>query len=216
MPGELQTQPEAPRKRSRVVLWVGLAVGTGALLAIFVGVSWTRASAKRSACWHNLRSVCIAMHLYADENDGDFPISRDLLYPQYTDNLRTLLCPADPRGYYDRPRPEPLEQLEQWSSHVYLPGQACDLPGSFIVMYDKPGNHWGGGINVAHIDASVEWWPSSRQAEFLRRVQLQTEAVAKWRASGKPAKAFGEFVSPELQDLMGRPDPELQHGKAMW
>jgi hypothetical protein len=36
------------------------------------------------------------------------------------------------------------------------------------------------------------------------RFALQAEAGEKWRASGKPVKDIGEFISPELREMMGK------------
>jgi hypothetical protein len=211
MPEGIQMQPEPPRKGSRTARRVELAVVTGVLLLILVPATWTMVGAKRRACRNCLSSFGFAMHLYADENENWFPTSLPPLYPQYSDNLRVFRCPADPR--YNEALPP--ESMDQWTSFVYLPGRGSWCPGPFHLAYDKPDNHWG-GVNALRVDCVTEWWPASRAAEFLRRVELENEAVARWRASGKPAEAFGEFISPELRDLMKRPEPKLQHGKATW
>jgi prepilin-type processing-associated H-X9-DG protein len=217
MSNESRNQPQsnppppaapAPPRSSRALLWVALAVGVGALLLlVFLVAGGAKASPRQMACGNNLRMLGIAMHIYADECDGAFPTSPGLLYPWDADNPNVFVCPADPRGRHDfrAAFPEPRAAfLDQRTSYAYLPGQTNSLPGTFILMHDKPGTH-SGGINVLYVDACVEWWPGSRRAEFQRRVELQNEAVAKWRAAGRPAKGIDEFVGPELRKLLEAP-----------
>jgi hypothetical protein len=98
---------------------------------------------------------------------------------------------------------------EKSSSYTYVPELRSVMPDAFIVAYDKTcKNHqkegYEGGRNAVCIDMSPRWWPASREAEFQRRLTLQTEAVEKWRKSGKPAGDIKEFISPELRELMDK------------
>jgi hypothetical protein len=193
MPERIEVLPPSQPKKSRAGCWVGMGVGCLLFLALLVlGVPWLRAEAKRDACRNTIRSIGIAMHLYADDNGNSFPENLRQLYTEnYTDNPKIFSCPARPSQYQEF-KSGPI--TERSSSYTYVSGLTSSMPGTFILLYDKdpsghPGICRGGGRNVLHIDCSAELWPASREAEFQRRLALQAETIAKWRGSGKAGQA---------------------------
>mgnify|MGYP000887007776 CR=1 FL=1 len=196
--------PAVPRPRSpgRFILWALLGIGALSFLALALLPKGkvVRTRSPRAHCQSNLRQIGLAANGYAEDFGGAFPPSLGELYPIYVCNARVFVCPkVDPgrwKGVSDG-------DVAARSDYAFVPGLAATMPGGFILAHDKSlENHDGEGRNVVFVDAHVEWWPAKREAEFERRLALQNEAVARWRASGRPAGDFGEFVSPELRKSM--------------
>ena len=212
--GNIAPAPAAPERRSRrparVPLWVWIFVllVAGILAGLLQPARCkVRESSKRAACKNHLRQIGIALHLYADAHDHAFPPSLAELYPAYADSAGIFSCPSAPSSWKDF---EPGGRVtEKSTSYSYIPGLSSAMPGGFVVAHDKSFlNHKvnegsEGYCTFLLIDGSVERWRGSNEPAFERRLTLQAEAVAKWRASGKPVKDIGEFISPELRAMMG-------------
>jgi len=163
-----------------------------------------REGAKRTACKSSLRQIGIALHLYAEENHGRLPASLAELHPAYADSAKIFSCASNPSSWKDFEFGGKV--TEKSSSYTYIPGLTLAMPGTFIVAHDKSLANHQQGRAVLLVNSEVVWWQTAneaQEAQFHRRLALQAEAVAKWRASGKPAEAIGEFMSPELKALLG-------------
>ena len=177
--------PEPPPKR-RLWPWLLLVAGLAAMLgAAVIGTRRVRESARRDHCKHCLRSVGLACHIYADDNDEEFPQNWQQLYPNYVDNTRLLSCPSHPSSYQDFASGKVTERS---SSYVLLPGRCAEMPGAFFLIYEKPENHRWCGFHVVYTDAHVEWWPAKREAEFQKLLAEQRTAVEEWRKAHPPVK----------------------------
>jgi hypothetical protein len=121
----------------------------------------------RCFCISHIRFLQLAMHAYSDDNGGAFPPNLPMLHGTYIDPLaeNVFYCPADSRyggvsGFGSSYKSGPKAVTDEASSYVYLPGRSAKMPGSLIIVYDKPGNHRGGGINVGAINSSTMWFSS--------------------------------------------------------
>jgi len=182
--------------------WIALAITAVVLIGVIaLGLPWLREANIRSNCRANLRSIGCALNAYTEDHDGEFPPGLAESHPDYVNSALMFKCPAiDSAGWRERAGSRPAAA----SSYGYVPGLTSRMPGNFILACDKSlENHDGEGRNAVFVDGHVEWWPAKREAEFERRLALQNEAVARWRASGRPAGAVGEFIGPELWKLMG-------------
>ena len=81
-----------------------VVIGIIAILAAMLlpAVSRAKECGRRISCINNLKQLRLALGMYADDNDGQFPprfapFWMTRLQPYYTD-LRLLKCPTDPRA----------------------------------------------------------------------------------------------------------------------
>ena len=176
-------------------------VAAVAAVAIVLGVlaPGVREAARRDTCRRTLRSLGLACHMYADDAGEEFPSLWQQLRPMYCDNAKLFSCPSCPSSWLDFAHGSVTERS---SSYVLMPGLSAYMPRAFILIWEKPGNPGRSGVHVVRLDVWVEWWPGEREAELQTFVGLQSQAVAKWRSSGKPVKDIGEFIGPELRAML--------------
>jgi competence protein ComGC len=152
----------------------------GLLTAILIpGTQRVRESAKRAACKGNLRIIGISLHLYADDNNNNFPtvdpVSMNaspthtiqafaLLYPKYTDNVRIFSCPSKPAHNAGADYCPGGTLQEDSTSYAYDYRHDSTHAGPVIIAGDcrdglkqVSANHGGAGGNYLAIDTSVQW-----------------------------------------------------------
>jgi prepilin-type N-terminal cleavage/methylation domain-containing protein/prepilin-type processing-associated H-X9-DG protein len=185
----------------------------GILAAILLpALARSREYARRASCLNNLSQIGLAMHIYAQENNGQFPWSGGHgdgqclveLNPEYVPDQRVFVCPSDGEG------PNLDENLldNAWPNEKYSYRTSYDYLGCYTLdplrlpplergfprvplMWDicnseDPGycNHVPGGGNVLWLDGHVSF--------------LKTE---KWAGYNLPAVPDGiEFEPPETID----------------
>ena len=158
-----------------------------------LAVKKVREIPRRATCEKTLSSIGVACHMYADENGGEFPPDFQTLVPSYVDNPKVFKCPSGKASWQDFLPGGTV--TEESSSYVYVPGLRADMPGDFILAYDKAlDNHKGDGRNVVFANAKAEWWPAEREAEFWRTLVEQLAAVARWRAAGARKEEMAKFL----------------------
>jgi hypothetical protein len=190
----------------RLIVAGGLAAAAAGIIVLGLVATREREEVRRATCRKMLRSLGHACHMYADDAYGEFPSTWPHLHPTYVDNAKFFSCPSCPSTYEDFYHGNVTELS---SSYVLVPGLRSDMPGILILIYEKPGNHGGSGFHVVRSCAEVEWWPAGREAELRRFIELQAEALAKWRGSGKAPMGINDFVGPEFDALMmGRAAPQ--------
>jgi hypothetical protein len=180
--------PEPPPKR-RLWPWLLLVAGLAVMVgAAVIGIPWVRGvreDARRDNCVSNIGLLGIACHLYADDNDENFPENWQQLYPNYADSLRLFSCPSRPcvfvRDFVSG------TATERSSSYILLPGRWPALPGNFFLTYEKFGNHHQ-GFHVVYVNAHDEWWPVSRKAEFQRELADQEAQLPELRKQWEQRK----------------------------
>jgi hypothetical protein len=186
----------AGRRPGRAWLWWTLGVlAAGVLTGLVVPLARLTRTADHSLtdkCRDNVRTLSLACHSYADDNDGAMPPTLEHLFPSYADSTRCLKCRGDKSG--------------ATSSYTLVPGLLSDMPGDFILLYEisignhgrawrGPGNHAGGWRQVARLNGCVEWWWSDQgEAEFQKLLAEQAEKVKAWKP---PAGLAGQGAAGE-------------------
>jgi hypothetical protein len=116
-----------------------------------------RMLAKRSVSASNLRSIGTGCHTYANLNDDRFP-----------PDLQTLMDEGDLAPQVLR---SPLDDSDDESSYIYIPGQTTGGNSQNILAYEKLENNDWEGTNVLFIDAHVDWMSAEDFEEALEATQ---------------------------------------------
>ena len=138
----------------------GIVTGSVSMLVPFLAVmaalllpalARARQEARRMQCLSNLKQIGLACHMYAQENNGNFPERLSQLYPQYAPGLNLFKCPTA-----DYPV-ETKEDIDSESTYVLVSGlKSTDRPET-VLVHEKVDSHHGDGGNVLHVDGHVKW-----------------------------------------------------------
>ncbi len=141
------------RRAGRGAALAGIITGS-AILAAFTIFPRGRAmphARPRSHCRSNLKQIGLACHMYAADNNGEFPDKLSRLYPSYLSVLHIFSCPLAP----DSPRLG--ECIDEESTYLYAPGLSLSSHPHALLACDKPGNHRDGSAAELCVDGHVEW-----------------------------------------------------------
>jgi hypothetical protein len=158
------------------------------LVAIMLpSFSKARELARRSVCAANLSGTGMALRMYANVNQGQFPPDVDPLVAGNFAQPAQFLCPTtdeNPKyakhtsggtGSYTASQPIPADLHEMLHScYVYIPGQVEDGNPANVLMYEKKGCHQGEGGNVLFDDYRTEWIePYSKVEQLVAQTQAR-------------------------------------------
>ncbi len=118
----------------------------------------------RLTCASNMRQILLAALLYANDHDGKFPPSLDVLLATEYISAETFVCPASSlmpapgataAAQVASMRADPAHYL----SYIYLGRGLTNDPNIplQIILYEPLSDHGGDGINVGYSDGSVAW-----------------------------------------------------------
>jgi len=153
-----------------------------------------RDSARRAACMSNLSQLGGALHLYAQDYDGRFPVAQNdwtVTAQVYSKNRNVYVCPSEPTESRERFQPGATAKAASgepliYSSYSYRAGLANDDPAEEPVSTEwSPWHH--GGMNVLYLGGNVRWKPSREAPQLAtgHRPTFTGERVA----DGSPASA---------------------------
>ena len=105
-----------------------------------------RTNAKLLGCKKNMQEISLALKLYANEHEGNFPPTLGaLLEKSYVENERVFDCPGNSRiGSREEP------------DYQYTTGYTKLSPSDEPIVFDKLENHKN-GRNVLYIDGNIAW-----------------------------------------------------------
>lgn len=153
---------------------LGLAI-TGLILSILLpiimiliaillpAIAQSRTIAQRITCGANLKSIGMAMLVYANDNDGEFPTPGkwcDLLIEQADATEKQFTCPAaeqkDTGSYAMNPAVEKMGINSPADMVLIFESQPGwnQVGGPELLTID---NHQGEGINILFVDGHVEF-----------------------------------------------------------
>jgi prepilin-type N-terminal cleavage/methylation domain-containing protein len=180
-----------------------------AIIAILAGMllpalAKAKESGKRIACVNDLRQLGLSMQMYADDNDGMFPVHTINSNPSgswpnalldYYKDLKVLVCPSDPN---------PVSNMSANSN-------ADRAPRSYIV--NGYNDYFDGlGIPIAGIDGK-------RMPESAIREPSETILFGEKMGERPPGYAsihfYMDFLEPDTTGLEGNDFSELDHDKHM-
>lgn len=125
-----------------VVICVFLLMTTA--LTPFVKMAKDRSS--RNRCADNLREISLALHAYASEHDGAFPVSLSALCPNYISNEMVFDCPASK-----------TTGTTAAAEYEYTAGLGEYSPAKAVLVSDRAGNHGAAGKNIVLVDGTIKW-----------------------------------------------------------
>ncbi|HOX07337.1 MAG TPA: DUF1559 domain-containing protein [Planctomycetota bacterium] len=190
----LDAKPYEPPKND--FPWL-IALAVVGLLVILLGflllppVKRVRQAAPRAGCKNNLRQIAVALHLYADDNGGEFPPDTSWLYTSgYAEDPKIVLCPS--RSGTSQKDAASGRLMVEHPGYVYVSGLRASDPGTCVVAFDRLGNHDGKGRNALRLDSGVLWIkaPSPSEQDPLQTMLDATRDAARKR--GGEIKLVGE------------------------
>jgi len=139
----------------------GLEVSTGAIAGSAVGagilmpaLSRARNQARRVASMSNLKQIGLALHMWAEDNDGRFPDELGKLEPYVSGGSRVWESPRKPVGF-------------EGPSYLYIPGQTRKMDYHNMLVYENPA-FCRDGVNAVFLDGHVEFL---KPDEFRRKLE---------------------------------------------
>jgi prepilin-type processing-associated H-X9-DG protein len=147
-----------------------IAFQSGMVTSILLpSLNRARETANRVKCANNMRSLILAMYVYADGHDGNFPDDLGSLITAGTDagdgplSAASFVCPsadvAVPAGLSAKTPEELLAWVNQHSCYTYRGKghKTNEQDPNTIILVEPVGNHNGDGANVGLLDGHVEW-----------------------------------------------------------
>ncbi|MCP4260996.1 MAG: DUF1559 domain-containing protein [Planctomycetes bacterium] len=144
-----------PRKRGKRLLLQIDSTAADSIINEFLAPSLmqARTQARRMVCATNLKGIGLALIIYANDYDDQFPPDLETLISKAEMPAKGLICPAS--------------KLKK--TYIYRGASITvdDTPW-MITVYDKTGNH-SDGRNVLFLDGHVEWVEEERFQELIKR-----------------------------------------------
>jgi prepilin-type processing-associated H-X9-DG protein len=177
-PGQTSTDGSArdgPRTTSRqraaiISLVLILIIISGACIAFHRFSEY----AGRKYCAGNMREIALAAIMYANAHNQRLPDNFLSLYnASNTIPVGALFCPNigwDQKSTATVNRTRDVIANDRISYIWIGKGVTADSPTDVVILYEKPDNHDGYGMNIAFADAHIEWLSPEDAKAFLAKV----------------------------------------------
>jgi prepilin-type processing-associated H-X9-DG protein len=144
------------RQCGKIIAIVGLVTGIVVnYILISLPIPSAREPSRRISCASNLKQIGLAIHMYSQENNNQFPdksgaIGFEMLRSGgYLENVPIYTCPSTgTKLLNDNPLTEAVD-------YVYIGGYNKSTSPDTVIAYDKPMNHYKYG-NILFADGHVK------------------------------------------------------------
>lgn len=156
-----------PEERRRSA-WIVILIAMLELVSLFKLASGSlvrpRDYSPRLKCASQMREILLAALMYANERNGQFPPSLDVLLTTEDITAETFVCPSSNLTW--APGATDVDQAASmradpahYLSYIYLGRGLTNDPNVplQIILYEPLSDHGGDGINVGYSDGSVAW-----------------------------------------------------------
>ena len=106
---------------------------------------------RRIDCISNLKSIGLAMHIYAADHRETFPPLLSDLSPEYISDPDLFVCRSSTA------RPGLMTNVHSWCRYVFVSGLSESDPPGMAQVLEDPANHGGAGGNVCYVGGLVKW-----------------------------------------------------------
>jgi prepilin-type processing-associated H-X9-DG protein len=171
--------------------WIGVIP----VIAAVAGAGWffygllgkAAESAHRASCFGNFRQIGLGIKQYAQDHGGKHPDSFALLLKEaYITTTKVFVCPStNTRVPDDFPTMfktaglADLKRIDAIADYEMVRGLDNNASPDFILLYERPSNHKGEGLNVGYMDGHVQWHTVE---EFQRLMNAQRDEMDRMQA----------------------------------
>jgi len=118
----------------------------------------------RVQCATNLKQLVLAMTMWSQDHNDEFPEKLSVLYPDYMERLDGFTCPSA-----EGPRISKREEIDSGTSYICRRPPTDTPPADEVVLYEDPSNHAGEGGHVAFADGHVKWFSAQELMKLVER-----------------------------------------------
>jgi hypothetical protein len=132
-----------------------------ALVPLAIHYNMVHREVQQTLCVHNLKLLGMALHQYADDNEGEFPHAWSGLYPEYLGKdpvyvIEVFHCPLHSRS--KEPDAASIdEEFFNTSDYVLVPGGTMGDDKDTVLAYEREDNHSAKGRAVLYVDGRCGW-----------------------------------------------------------
>ena len=185
------TRTRDPRVGGKGLAIAGISVGALSILlsgcwmsVLLPSLNRAREQANRIKCASNMRQIGQALNMYAAANGGQFPPDLPTLLatsPGMGLGPAEFVCPSSQDS--SAPGATPAVQAANLTkgghlSYVYVPGLTTRSPAGTVILYEPLTNHNNDGMNVLHVDGSVNWVSRGQAQTIIQQAQTGAGAGA--------------------------------------
>lgn len=142
-----------------------------------------REIAQRSVCAAQLNDIGKAMYSYSVANDDQFPTHLELLITDGWITPGLVVCPSSGTMHDDfrasSGTQTPDDRVADYSSYIYIrPPEGAAVSPDQVMVFDRPDNHHGDGMNILYGDMHVSWADMPRAMQILQQQGIEVQFPA--------------------------------------